>query len=338
MSRFPFILPVFALFGGFVLLTTATPAHAQQSPAAAAAAADTSQIERSRLPDPTLPLSAGSLGLGEPATGGDTTQQSVAPATSGDADMGVQSLLKQAAPRAQPWSIFADGGFVNTTNVALTKRDTQDDTFAIAEIGVGYEFKLRDDLVLSAAVREQYFAYDRFDELDFGALNVGLGLTYTVPQNILGGGVLLSTQLGYTRLTRRGFDNEFYRSGTLSLGAQKLISVGRAQLISFGGDILLGISVPHLPEREEFGLSAGYIAQLTRHFSVQAATRLAYFDYAVTDRGDFNASLSLGATYAFTSWCSLGGTVSGTLNRSNRSVFDYNVLNSGASVFFRLKF
>ena len=337
MARFPSFLPVSALGFALALLASATSGHAQ-SASSLAAAADNSQIERSRLPDPALPLSAQSLTLGGSAAGGDTTQQTLAPATSGDADLGVQSLLKVGAPPPQPWSIFADAGFVNTTNVALTKRNNQDDTFAVTEVGVGYDTHLRDNLTISATVREQYFAYDRFDQLDFGALNVGLGLTYSLPQNFLGGGLLVSTQLGYTRLTRRGFDNEFYRSGTLSFGAQKLFTIGRAQIISVGGDVLLGISVPHLPEREEFGLSSAYIVQLTRHLSLQAGTRLAYFDYADNDRNDFNWSVSGGVTYAFTSWCSVGATLSGSLDRSDHAVFDYNVLNSGGSVFFRLKF
>ena len=78
--------------------------------------------------------------------------------------------------------------------------------------------------------------------------------------------------------------------------------------------------------------------QLTRHLSAQTGGRAAYFLYPATGRDDFNGSGSAGLTYAFTPWCSLGATVSGTLDRSSRTVFDYNVLNSGASVFFRLRF
>ena len=338
MLRVSCFLPLSILIGSLALMASASPGHAQSAASLSTAAADNSSIERSRLPDPTLPLSAQSLTLGDSAAGGDTTSQALAPATSGDADLGVQSLLKVGTPRPQPWSIFADGGFVNTTNVALTKHHNQDDTFAVSEVGVGYEWRATDRLSLTATVRQQYFAYDRFDQLDFGALSAGAGLSYALPQNLLGGGLLISTQLSYTRLTARGFDNEFYRSGTLSFGAQKVITIGRAQLVSLGGDVLLGISVPHVPEREEFGLSSAYIVQLTRHLSLQAGGRAAYFDYADIDRNDFNLTLSGGATYAFTSWCSVGATISGTVNRSDRSVFDYNVFNSGASVFFRLRF
>ncbi len=193
------------------------------------------QIERSRLPNPVLPLAPGSLSLGEPPEASNSTEQPLAPATAGDSDLGVQSLLR-AHEQPRPWSIFADGGFVYTTNVALTKRNTEDDIFAVSEVGVGYERQLHDNLTLSASVREQYFAYNRFNQLDFGALNVALGLTYSLPQTFLGGGVVVSTQAGYTRLTARGFDNEFYRSGTLSFGLQKVFTIGRAQILSVGGD------------------------------------------------------------------------------------------------------
>ena len=41
---------------------------------------------------------------------------------------------------------------------------------------------------------------------------------------------------------------------------------------------------------------------------------MAYFDYADIDRDDFNLTLSDEATDAFTSWCSAGATISGTVN------------------------
>ena len=293
------------------------------------------QIERSRLPNPVLPLSPGSLSLGEPPEATDSAAEPRAANAAGDGDLGVQSLLR-AHDRPHPWSLFADGGFVYTTNVALTRRNTQDDFFFVGEGGASYERTLSPELSLSAAAREQYFAYDKFDQLDFGSLNVALALAYTAHRL---DDTVLSAQLGFTRLTRRGlFDNEFYRNANLALGAQKVFSIGRAQLVSAGGDIDLGFSLPHAAEREEFGLSAGYIVQITRHLSAQAGGRVAYFLYAATGREDFNVSGSAGLTYAFTPWCSLGATVSGTVDRSSRAVFDYDVLNSGASAFFRVRF
>ena len=292
------------------------------------------QIERARLPNPTLPLAPGSLASGEPAESGNT-ENSTAPATSGDNDLGVQSLLR-APEQRKPWTLFADGGFVYTTNVALTQRNQQDDVFFVGEGGAGYDFKLTPDLNLAASVRQQYFAYDTFDQLDFGSLNFGLGLSYTVHQLH---DIVLSAQLGYTRLTRHGvWDNEFFRDGSLDLGAQKLFTFGRAQLLSIGFDVGLNISVPHVAEREEFGLSSGYILQVTRHLSVQAGGRVAYYLYASSGRQDFNFAGSAGATYEFTPWCSVGASISGVVDRSDRHVFDYDVFNTGVSTFFRLKF
>ena len=305
-------------------------ASAQQFSAQTAAG----QIERARLPNPTLPLAPGALASGEPAESGNT-DNTTAPATSGDNDLGVQSLLRAPVQR-NPWTIFADGGFIYTTNVALTPRNQQDDTFFVGEGGVGYDFKLAPDLNLAASVRQQYFAYDRFQELDFGSLNFGLGLTYTAHQL---DDIVLSAQLGFTRLTRRGIgDNEFFRDGSLDLSAQKLFTLGRAQLVSVGVDTGLNVSVPHAAEREEFGLSTGYILQITRHLSLQAGGRAAYFLYASSGRQDFNFAGSAGATYEFAPWASVGASISGVVDRSDRQVFNYDVFNTGASVFFRLKF
>ena len=242
----------------------------------------------------------------------------------------------RAPERVNPWTLFANGGVVFTTNVALTARKEQSDTFFVGEGGVGYDWKLRPDLSLAASVRQQYFAYDRFDQLDFGSLNFGLALAYTAHQL---DDVIFSAQLGFTRLTRRGvWDNEFFRDGSLDLSAQKLFTLGRAQLVSAGFDIGLNVSVPHVAEREEFGLSAGYIFQLTRHLSLQTGGRAAYYLYAASGREDFNFSGSAGVTYEFTPWCSVGASISGVVDRSDRQVFDYDVFNTGVSAFFRLKF
>ena len=306
------------------------PALAQQFTAQTAAG----QIERARLPNPTLPLAPVALSSGEPDEAGNL-EDAAAPATSGDGDLGVQSLLRVPV-RPQPWSVFADGGGVFTTNVALTPRNQQSDTFFVGEGGVGFAQKLTPVLDFSASVRQQYFAYDRFDQLDFGSLSLGVGLAYTAHQF---DDIILGAQLGFTRLTRRGvFDNEFFRDGSLDLSAQKLFTFGRAQLVSVGGDIGLNVSVPHAAEREEFGLSAGYVLQITRNLSVQTGGRAAYYLYAASGRSDFNASGSAGATYSFAPWCSVGASVSGTVDRSSREVFNYEVFNTGASVFFRLKF
>jgi hypothetical protein len=306
------------------------PALAQQLSGEAAEG----QIERSRLANPTLPVTGG-MTLGEPVDAAGEPEESTAPATSGDSDLGVQSLLR-APERPQPWSLFADGGFVFTSNVALTHHDTHSDVFFVGEGGLDYDWKVSPDLTISASGRDQYFAYNRFSELDFGSLNFALAMSYTAHEL---DDIILSAQLGFTRLTHRSLaDNEFYRDGELSLGAQKLYQLGRAQLISVGGDIELGVAVPHVAEREEFGLSSAYIVQCTRMISLQAGVRGAYYLYADSGRQDFNLAGSTGVTFAFTPWCSAGATLSGTLDRSNREVFSYDVLNTGVTVFFRLRF
>ncbi len=327
MSKRPALLVVSSL-----LLLSAIPFRgllAQQIPSSDIEG----QIERSRLPNPTLPASGGLL-LGEPVDAAGESESS-APSTSGDSDLGVQAILR-APERPTPWSLFADGGFVFTSNVALTNKNTRSDIFFVGEGGAGYDWKLSQDLTVSAAVRDQYFAYNRFTDLDFGSLNFALAISYVAHEL---DDFVLSAQLGFTRLTNRSVvDNEFYRNGELSLGANKVIAITRAQGISVGGDIELGVSVPHVAEREEFGLSTAYTVQVTRMISLQAGVRSAYYLYADSGRQDFNFAGTGGVTFAFTPWCSAGATVSGTIDRSNREVFAYDVFNTGVTVFFRLRF
>jgi hypothetical protein len=311
------------------LLFLPRDASAQQDSSAALEG----QIERSRLPNPTLPVSGG-LGLGTPVDAAGEVESN-APATSGDNDLGVQAILN-APVKPEPWSIFADGGFLFTSNVALTHRHTESDVFFVGEGGVGYDWKVSPELTVSASGREQYFAYNKYTDLDFGSIDFALAISYVAHEL---DDIVLSAQLGFTRLTHRSIvDNEFYRNGGLSLGAEKTWALGRAQAISTGGDIELGVSVPHVAEREEFGLSTAYTVQCTRMISLQAGVRTAYYLYADSGRQDFNLTGSTGLTLAVTPWCSLGATFSGTLDRSNHEVFAYDVINTGVTVFFRLRF
>ena len=96
--------------------------------------------------------------------------------------------------------------------------------------------------------------------------------------------------------------------------------------------------MPHVAEREEFGVLASYVVQITQHASLQAGLRPAYYLYPASGREDFNLSGTVGATYAFTPWCSVGVTLSGTTDRLNREQLAYDVLNTGGTVFFRLRF
>jgi hypothetical protein len=326
----PLLPPSFALplLAAGILCCTQR-ANAQQSSSAALEG----QIERSRLPNPTLP-SSGGLGLGTPVDAAGEVESN-APATSGDNDLGVQAILN-APVKPEPWSLFADGSFLFTSNVALTHRHAQSDVFFVGEGGIGYDWKVSPDVTVSASAREQYFAYNKYTDLDFGSIDFGLAISYVAHEL---DDIVLSAQLGFTRLTHRSVvDNEFYRNGGLSLGAEKTWALGRAQAISTGGDIELGVSIPHVAEREEFGLSTAYTLQCTRMISLQAGVRAAYYLYADSGRQDFNLTGSGGVTCAVTPWCSLGATLSGTLDRSNREVFAYDVLNTGVTVFFRLRF
>jgi hypothetical protein len=317
------------LFSSLLFLGLSLPAARAQQLSGDAAEG---QIERSRLANPTLPVSGG-LSLGEPVDAAGESES--APPTSGDNDLGVQSILR-APEKQQPWSLFADGGFVFTSNVALTHYHAQSDVFFVGEGGLGYDWKVTPDLTISAAGREQYFAYNRFTDLDFGSLNFALAISYIDHQL---DDVVLSAQLGFTRLTHQSlFDDEFYRDGELALGAEKVFTIGRAQAVSAGGDIELGLAIPHVAEREEFGLSSAYTVQCTRMISLQLGARTAYYLYADTGRQDFNFTGSTGLTCAVTPWCSLGATFSGTVDRSNREVFAYDVINTGVTVFFRLRF
>jgi hypothetical protein len=256
-----------------------------------------------------------------------------APPSPGDPDLGEQVILKRRE-KVRPFTLSADVSGFYTTNAALTDDFKVDDYFMAAQVALSYQPQLAKSLYGEITVRQAFFRYNEFDELDFNSLNAGGGLTYVI-QPLWN--TALSLRYNYNRLTDGSGHDEFFRNHTITLSLLKTFELSKAHYIYVGASGLLSWAEPKPSERDEYGIYAGYRANLTRALTADAYYRLAFFDYT-QGRNDWNQTLAFALRCNVTRALSVSASASFGFNNSNQNVFDYQVFNAGLSVTASMSF
>ena len=286
------------------------------------------QIEQSRHYDatnvPSLPP--------EESTPG-TPMPSFAAESPGDDDLGQQVILKSKA-RNQPIAVYGGMDLSHTTNVGLTDDFQEDDWLWRSSLGVTYSPRFGNYLLGNFSLSQDVFRYDEFDELDFESLNIGAGLSYNLWFLY---GINAGLAFNYNRLTAEDYGQEIFSNRTVTLTLSRNFILSRAHFLYLVGGANTAWSDPEEAERNEYTALAGYHVRIARDFEVDLSYRLGYNHYSEIDREDLSQTLQLTARYSFTPWLSANASISGSFNDSDRSRFDYEVLNTGVgfSLFWR---
>lgn len=261
--------------------------------------------------------------------------QGFAAESPGGRDLGEQQILKRRA-EYEPFTISAGAPFYYTTNVALVRRGEQDDFLIAPQITATYAPQITATLFGEVTVRQQLFYYERFRGLNFASFDAGAGLFYYIPQ---AGNLTFRARYNFNRLTDTDHFDEFYTNHTLFFDVEKPFRFSRAQQLVIGADAEVSVYANSgRPERNEYGLYAGYAVALSRSFSANAGARFAVRDYHFGNRVDVTEILSLGVNYRIARWLSLSAISSFAANQSNESVFDYTVFNIGGAVALTISF
>ncbi len=253
--------------------------------------------------------------------------------TSGDLDLGVQLIMKRQE-REEPFRIFADTAEFFTSNVALTRTGARSDSYFFGDVGFTYNKHITDDLQVEATVRQSFFRYSTYSRLDFEDMNAGTGLTYQLKKVW---DVTVFGRYNFERMTQENANRDFFRNSTITIGAQKTFSFNNGNYAYFGYSSIFGFSAPTSAERDEHGIFAGAHYNFSRQLSAELYYRIAAFPYTV-GRTDLNQTAVLTLAYAFNDYARLTASVSFTSDRSNHSVYDYDVANTGGGLAFQLRF
>ena len=292
-----------------------------------ALAQNNTPIEQSRLYRPTG--SPGTVGVNADGTALADTEVT----SSDDDSFGAQQILKSEV-RNRTFALTGGISVIYTDNVGLANRGARHDVFAVLDAGASWSPRLGKEWEGTVGLRASVFRYDRTSALDFENLGFGTGLAWT-PQSMRG--VSFFGRYDFTELLNREGD-QVLMEHALTLGAQKSIALGRSHALSFGAIGSFGLSDPAEAQRSQLGLFVGYHLQLARKLETDFLYRPAVYFYTDSSRTDFNQIVSWTLRYRFTEWAELNASFSYGMNTSNRSVFDYDVLTTGASAGVKVTF
>jgi hypothetical protein len=301
-----------------VFFVTAPVARGQQA---------VSSITQSRLF--TNPAAPGTIAYdenGNPLPDGAET-------TSGDESFGTQIILKNQE-RPKDFTVFGDASVFYTNNVDLTPDHTRSDAFVAANAGAAWRPIVSRELVGEVSVGTSIFRYDKASELDFERIAAGASLTWLVPRSP---GIVVFARYDFTELLDSG-SAELLRDHEFTLGGQKTFAFTRSHFLTTGISGIAGISIPRSQQRDQAAVHAAYHLQVTRDFGVDLLYRYAAQFYADDSRIDHNQTLSLGLGYNANRWLRADGALSAARNDSNRSAFEYDVLNVGGAVWLSVRF
>ncbi|MDQ6655923.1 MAG: hypothetical protein M3Y80_08935 [Verrucomicrobiota bacterium] len=286
-----------------------------------------SAIEQSRLYRETIPP----VSVGVDANG--TAVADTESTSSDDDSFGAQQILK-SQERQRSFTVTGNASVVYTDNVALTRRGEQDDVFGVVDAGINWAHIVSNNLEANVGFRASIFRYDKAESLDFENLGFGMGLAWAPPGLK---GFSLFGRYDFTELLNRDGD-QILMDHTLTLGVQKAVALGRSHGFTFGATAMFGLSDPSAAERSQLGAFIGYHLQISRKLETDFLYRPAVHFYTGASRTDFNQILSWTMRYRFNGWAELNATLSYGVNRSDHSVFDYNVLTTGAGIGLIVRF
>ena len=255
------------------------------------------------------------------------------PVASDDDSFGAQRILKNQ--ERQPTFVVAGStSVVYTDNVALTRRGTHDDVFAIVDASITWMPHLGHNFETSSGAHVSVFRSDKTSELDFQNFGFGAGLAYSPPQ---WQGVSVFARYDLTELFGRD-GHQILLDNVFTLGAQKSFVFGRAHALTVGATAAFGLSDPAAAQRDLPGAFVAYHLQLTRKLDTDFFYRPAVHFYNDNGRVDFNQVFSMSLRYRLTSWAEFSTSFSYGINRSEKSVYNYNVITTGATAAVSVRF
>jgi hypothetical protein len=244
-----------------------------------------------------------------------------------DDSFGDQEIFK-TEPRVRTFALSGDASLFYTDNVSLTRRVRHAEAFFVGRAAATWTPRISPTVEAQIAASVSTFRYTESSELDFTNLSLGAGLSWA-PQNLRG--VALFARYDFIELLNRDSD-EILQGHEFTVGAQKVFALGRSHAFTVGAFGMTGFANPDNAERDQGGVFFGYRLMLTRALEADLQYRLAGQFYDGADHNDLNQVLSLNLRYRVAQWAEVNAFFSFGNNRSDRSVFDYNVLNTGAGV------
>jgi hypothetical protein len=256
-----------------------------------------------------------------------------APRSPGDSDLGEQLLLRRNE-KLDDFLVQADVFVFWTNNAEHVDTNRKSDAFWGWRSFVNWHPNITSQLIADVGVTQDWYRYDRFDDLDFETLAATAGLIYLEPRLK---NVAFFAQYEFDRFTQ-DFD-DLTRSHSIRAGAQKQFVFNRRSnlVTSLLGDWDFDNNVDSL-KRNEYQAEVAWNYKLLQPLELTLSYRYTLFDYTEVDRSDSLHSLNLCLVYSPNKWLQIYAGANYNFNNSNHAVYDYEAANMGGGVGAKVKF
>jgi hypothetical protein len=289
-----------------------------------------SQVERARVDEIVGVNPLASDWTADPSYGGSLPGGVVkAPPSPGDPDLGEQWILKEAE-RHRAFSIGVGASYAATNNVALVREGELSDSYLLTQAGANWVPAIGKGFFGQVYGRYEWYQYDKYDVLDFDAINAGAGILW-ISTKVQGLSAYARYEFEQLRLPDGG--EEFYTDHGIDAGVLKIFPLSRAHywFVGAGGELSLDTD-PEISQRHELKVHAGYNLQVTRWLKLDLIYQASGLFYPERDRNDFNQVAGASLTASPWQWAAIGVSGSYAFNRSEESVFDYDAGTVGVSL------
>jgi len=295
------------------------------------------QVDPSRAADAANQAGIGSSSLlNERTVEGLQEENTFAPASPGDSDLGRQILLKRN-DKARPFSAWVDSSFFWTDNAGNVDANKSQDIFYAGGINLSWQQHLKKRYYGDAYLGQHWYRFDSSRQLDYENGEVRLGILAVLPELK---NAIFSAHFGYQRFTQNIADEALYEAYQLRLGLQKTFLIDRINSVNVGllTNFAVGTS-PDLLQRHEYALQLGYNIKLSSKWLVNTSYRLSYFDYFnFQGRQDWFQNMGAALSYRPTQNFDMSAGYYFAVNSSNARNFDYQSQLGGLSLAAKIRF
>jgi hypothetical protein len=308
-----------------ILISSPLPAQTILDPSRAAQATQPTLSSDAMLRDQEAATSAGL-----------EQENSFAPETPGDPDIGQQLILKRQEKK-KAFSVWADSSGFWTDNAANVSAGETDDYFYVGGINLAWQQRIHGRFYGDVYAGQHFYRYDELSDLDYELGDVAAGFLVLLPEL---GHSIFHLHYYYQRITQDIDDDAIYESHNIRAGLQKTFLIDRLNSVNIGAMANLALDTePSELQRHEYSASIGYNFKITRSLTISLSYRAAYFDYFNLD-GRQDWYHNAGANLTWRPWepLEISAGYNYSLNESNRDVFDYEAQLAGPSIALKFRF
>jgi len=262
-------------------------------------------------------------------------ENAFAPSSPGDSDLGQQLILKRNE-KVQPFRFSIDSSEFWTDNAANARAGKKEDWFYSGGVSFSYQPRIGKRFFFDSSLGEHWYRYSKLSELDFESGEASAGLIVIMPE--LANSILYANYY-YNRITQGLGDSPIYTTQSIRVGAQKVFLIDRLQSANVGIQSSFSLETdPVALRRHEYSFNTGYNYKIMRDLIFSITYRASYYDYFKADRQDWYHSFGAALSYQPREWFEIAASYNYTLNRSNRSEFDYDSQLAGPSITAKIRF